>query len=733
MLTAIALLACVRTPPTPAEPSPSTPAVQETVDTMAPPPTRRSDVVDDYHGTQVADPYRWLEDPDDDEVKAWVQAQVAHTDAWLADVPQRDAIRARLAELWSYERRSVPQRAGDHWWFTHNDGLQPQPVIYRATSLDTEPEVVLDPNELSDDGTVAVMNWVPSPDGSKLAYTISDGGSDWRLIKVRDLATGTDLPDVIDLVKFSDLAWMPGGNALVYSRFDTKQGPKANTEQKLMVHRLGTDVSEDAVLAARPDQPEWGFSGKPTWDGDYLVIEVWEGTDENNRIFYKQLRHRGRPPRDLEERRTAPRVVDAELHELLNEADASYRYVTNEGRVFTFLTTHDAPRGRVVAIDLDQPEPEHWKEVLAQTDDTLQSVHRVGDQLFAVYLRDAQSLVRKLPLGGGAPMVLALPGVGTVEGFDGSPTSDETYLGFASYTQPGSLYHLPLSAAEPELAWAPELPFDPSEYRTEQIFVPSEDGTEVPVFLSYRGELERTGDRPTLLYGYGGFNIPLTPRFSSANLQWMEMGGVLAVANLRGGGEYGEAWHDAGRLKNKQNVFDDFIAVGEHLIADGITTTPKLATYGRSNGGLLVGATLVQRPDLWGAAMPAVGVLDMLRFHQWTIGWAWISDYGSSEDPEMFPILHGYSPLHNAVPADYPPTMVMTADHDDRVVPAHSFKFGAALQHAQQGDDPVLLRIETRAGHGAGKSTDMQIDEAADQWSFLVRALDLDAELPSAE
>jgi len=723
----IALFACIKATPPPADASPD---ATEPVHTMASPPTRREDVVDDYHGTAVADPYRWLEDPDDAEVVSWVATQTAHTEAWLGQVEQRQAIRDRLSALWSYPRRSVPTQAGGWWWFTHNDGLQAQPVLFRSQQLGGEAEVVLDANTLSDDGTVAVMDWAPSPDGTKVAYTISDGGSDWRIIRVRDLSTGLDLPDELDHVKFSDLQWMPGGNALIYSRYGAKEGPEANQHQKVFVHRLGTAQADDPMILSRDDQPEWGFSARPTWDGDYLVIDVWQGSAEHNRVYYKQMRHRGRPPRELEARRKAPRVVDAEVHQLLDELDARYHYVTNEGRQFTFFTTRDAPRGKVVSIDLDQPEPDKWVTVVAETNDTLLAAHRVGDQLFLEYLRDAQSLVRKVPLSGGAPMVLPLPGVGTVQGFEGDPTSKETVFAFASYTQPDGLYRLPLTAVQPEPAWSPDLPFDPADYHTEQIFVQSKDGTKVPVFLSYKGELERTGDRPTLLYGYGGFNIPLTPRYSSSNLLWMELGGVLAVANLRGGGEYGQAWHDAGRLKNKQNVFDDFIAVGEHLIADKITSTPRLATYGRSNGGLLVGATLVQRPDLWGAAMPAVGVLDMLKFHEWTIGWAWVSDYGSSEDPEMFPLLHRYSPLHNAVPASYPPTMVMTADHDDRVVPAHSFKFGAALQHAQQGDAPILLRIETRAGHGAGKSTDMLIDEAADQWAFLVKALDMTPQLP---
>ncbi len=675
------------------------------------PKTRQLDLLEELHGAKVPDPYRWLEDLDAPEVKAWIDAQNRVTEAYLETIPRRPAIRTRLEQLWNFERYSVPIQRGGRYFFTRNDGLQNQSVLYVAESLSAEPRVLLDPNLLSKDGTVALTMWTVSDDGTQLAYGTSAAGSDWTEIRVRSVATAEDAPDLVKWVKFSGLSWGKDGRGFYYSRYDE---PKSDEEfkglnyfQKLYYHALGTPQSQDRLVYHRPDHKEWGFIGAVTDDGRYLVIHVTEGTDPRNRVYYIDLQD-------------SPATVVP----LLDEKDAKYEFIDNDGPVMWFLTDLDAPRARVIAIDTRTPDRSAWKELIPQTSDTLREVSSVGGRLIASYLQDAHSTVRMHALDGKHLRDLELPGLGSAGGFTGRRCDRETFYSFTGFSRPGTIYRYDLKRDEATVFRSPKLEFDPADYVTKQVFYTSRDGTRVPMFITHRRDLRPNPSTPVLLYGYGGFEIPITPGFSTSMFAWMEMGGVYAVANIRGGGEYGKAWHDAGRLKNKQNTFDDFIAAAEYLIQQGMTSREKLAISGGSNGGLLVGACITQRPDLFAAALPAVGVMDMLRFHKFTIGWAWTSDYGSPDDPEMFKVLYSYSPLHRIRPGtSYPATLITTGDHDDRVMPSHSFKFAAALQAAQAGPAPILIRIETRAGHGAGKPTSKQIDEAADRLAFLTRVL----------
>ncbi len=677
------------------------------------PVTATTNQVDDYHGTLVADPYRWLEDDNSEATKAWVQAENKVTFDYLAQIPERAAIKQRITELWNYERFGVPSKQGGRYFITRNNGLQNQSVLYSMTSLAAAPVLLLDPNTLSSDGTVSLAGYSISDDGNLMAYGLARAGSDWEEWRVRDVRTGKDLPDEIHWVKFSSASWRKDHQGFYYSRYDE---PVAGNElkgvnyfHKLYYHRLGTPQSDDQLIYQRHDHKEWNFNGSVTDDGHYLIIDASEGTDTRNRVFYLDLQKPG-----------------SEVVELLNDFDAAYHFADNVGTVFYFHTDLDAPRGRIVAIDITQPARANWRELVPQTKDRLENVSLVDDQLIATYLKDARSEVKIFRRDGAFVKTVALPGLGAVGGFGGKRSDIETFYAFTSFTTPTSIYRYDLKSESSTLFRQPKVAFVPDDFETKQIFYRSKDGTRVPMFITYKKGLELNGKNPTYLYGYGGFDISITPSFSPAILAWMEMGGVFAVANLRGGGEYGEEWHHAGMKSKKQNVFDDFIAAGEWLIANDYTETPKLAIGGGSNGGLLVGACLTQRPDLFGAALPAVGVMDMLRFHKFTIGWAWASDYGSSEDAEQFKALYAYSPLHHIKPGvKYPATLITTGDHDDRVVPAHSFKFAATLQAAQAGPKPVLIRIETRAGHGAGKPTAKVIEEAADKWAFLVHELDM--------
>ena len=679
------------------------------------PVTRKAEVVDEIHGTKVADPYRWLEDDNAGETKAWVEAQNRVTEDFLTTIPQRGAIRQRLAELWNFERTGVPREYGGRWFFTHNTGLQNQSVLKVSETMDGDGRELLDPNKLSEDGTVALANFQPSEDGKLLAYSISRGGSDWNEILVRDVATGKETGDHLKWVKFSGMSWAKDGSGFYYSRYDEPAAGAALTQknefQKLCFHKIGTPQAEDKLIYERKDHPRWGFGGGLTEDGRFLVIHVSEGTDPKNRFFYREA---SKP--------------ESPVVELLAKADASYDFIGNEGGVFYFRTDLEAPRHRVIAIDLAKPDRADWKEIIPQGKDLLQGVTSVGGYLVCEYLRDAKSAISVHDMSGKLVREVALPGIGSAGGFEGRRKDTAAFYSFTSFTDPGAIYRYELKTGESTLWKRPKVGFDGDAYETKQVFVASKDGTKVPLFIVHKKGLTLDGSHRVLLSGYGGFNISLGPGFSIGRAVWLERGGIFALANLRGGGEYGSEWHLAGTRLRKQNVFDDFIACGEWLVKENYTVPAKLAIQGGSNGGLLVGACMTQRPDLFGAALPAVGVMDMLRFHKFTIGWAWEKDYGSAEDPEEFQALLKYSPYHVLKPGTrYPATMVTTADHDDRVVPAHSFKFAARLQECQAKDGPpVLIRIDTSAGHGAGTALSKMIDKTADEWAFLEAVLKTD-------
>ena len=671
----------------------------------------KTNVVENYHGIAVADPYRWLEDDNSPETKAWVAGQNKVTFTYLNAIPGRDAIKARLTKLWNFERYGVPFKESGRYFYSRNNGLQNQSVLYTVDSLEAAPRVLLDPNTLSADGTVALAGMEVSEDGNLLAYGTSASGSDWEEWHVRDVRTGKDLPDHLQWVKFSDASWKKDGSGFYYSRYDApKPGDTlkgVNKFHKLYFHKLGTEQSADELIYERTDKPDWGFGGGVTEDGRYLIISASDGTDPKNRVLYKELTK-----------------ADAPVVELLMDFDASYNFVGNDGSVFWFKTDLNATRSRLIAIDVTQPQRANWKELIPQSADTLEGVGVLNNQFVASYLHDAHTVVKVFGLDGSFVREVALPGLGTAGGFGGKRADTESFYSFTSFTVPGTIYRYDATTGASTVFRAPKVDFDANAYETRQVFFTSKDGTRVPMFLVHKKGLEPVGNNPTLLYGYGGFDISLTPSFSVSRVAWLEMGGVYALANLRGGGEYGEDWHQAGTKLKKQNVFDDFIGAAEWLIANKYTSPKKLAIQGGSNGGLLVGACMTQRPELFGAALPAVGVMDMLRFHKFTIGWAWCSDYGSSDNAEDFKALYAYSPYHNLKPGvKYPSTMITTADHDDRVVPAHSFKFAARLQEFHQGSNPALIRIDVKAGHGAGKPTTKLIEEKTDELSFLLKEL----------
>ncbi|HXU31934.1 MAG TPA: prolyl oligopeptidase family serine peptidase [Thermoanaerobaculia bacterium] len=677
------------------------------------PETRREDRVEVQHGVPVADPYRWLEDPDSAETTAWVAAENQVTYSYLEKIPARAEIKKRLTELWDYAKFGIPEKQGGRYFFTANDGLRNQAPVYVLDSLDGEPRLLLDPNTLSADGTVALADASYSRDGKRMAYGLSAAGSDWEIWKVRDVDTGKDLSDELRWVKFSGAAWTADSAGFYYCRYDEpKAGGEledANYFQKVYYHRVGTPQSADRLAFDRPDQKDLGFYPLVTDDGRYLVLSISRGTEVKNGFYYQDLSDPASP------------VV-----RLLDTFDAEYGFLGNDGPVFWFATTLDAPRARVIAIDVRHPERASWKEVIPERADTLQTAHALGNGFVGTYLHDAASRIEVFDREGKSVRTVALPGLATVDGFRGMVGDPETFYSMVSYNRPSTVFRYDLETGASTVFREPKLGFDPEAYETRQVFYTSKDGTRVPMFLSGKKGWSERGKLPVLLYAYGGFNVSITPGFNVRNLVWMERGGLLAVATLRGGGEYGEAWHLAGSKLKKQNGFDDFIGAAEYLVKEGITTSSQLVINGRSNGGLLIGAVLTQRPDLFGAALPGVGVMDMLRFHKFTIGWGWTSDYGSPDDPAEFKALYAYSPYHNTKPGTaYPPTLITTADHDDRVVPAHSFKFAAALQHAQGGPAPILIRIETKAGHGGGKPTAKQIEEATDELAFTIQALGL--------
>ena len=702
------------------------------------PTTKKVDQIDDYHGTKVSDPYRWLEDDNSAETKAWVEAQNKVTFAYLNQIPQRAKIKARLTELWNYEKYSAPFKVGGKYFYYKNDGLQNQSVLYIADSVSDKGRVFFDPNKLSTDGTVALSGISFSDDGKLMAYGLATAGSDRTEWRVRDVATEKDLTDTLRPNRQSGISWMKDNSGFFYSRFpEAGKGIELrdlNFNQKLYFHQLGTPQTDDVLIYDRPDNKEFFVSGSVTEDGNFLIIYVGKGTSPQNMVFYKSLADfnpktgmsdkfvsgvdiQGNDEKAMMQKR------NAQIHPLIMELRANYTFLGNDGRTFYFLTDDQASRGKLVAVDT-MIKLGKWSDVIPESAETLQSVDFINNQFVLNYLKDAYTQIKINDIKGKFVREVKLPGIGTAGGFGGKRFDTETFYSYSSYNAPPTIYRYDMKTGKSELFRESKVAFNPNDYEVKQVFYKSKDGTRVPMFIVHKKGIKLDGNNPTLLYGYGGFNISQTPAFSVSRMVWMEMGGVYAVANLRGGAEYGETWHEAGTKLKKQNVFDDFIGAAEWLIANKYTRSEKLAIQGGSNGGLLVGAVLNQRPELFGAALPAVGVMDMLRFQKFTIGWAWTSDYGSSENSDEFKAIYDYSPLHNIKKGTkYPAVLVTTADHDDRVVPAHSFKYAATLQAAQGGDAPVLIRIETKAGHGAGKPTAKVIEEQADIFGFLVKNL----------
>jgi len=685
---------------------PASAVAQTKAPSMIYPQTTRGDTVDEQFGVKVADPYRWLENDvrTDATVAKWVSDENELTSAYLASLPGRDIFAARMRQLLDYERFGVPVKKGGRYFYMRNGGLQNQAVLYVRDSLGGAGRVLIDPNGWATDGATALGEWVPSEDGTHILYSVQDGGTDWRTVKVLDVASGAIAADTVEWVKFSNLSWAKDGSGFYYSRFAAPaEGAKfqaLNENQQVCFHKLGTAQSSDRLIYATPDAPKRGHTAQVTEDGKWLVITTTEGTD--NRYEVTIL--------DLTDPAAKPRTIVKGL-------DHEWSLAGNVGSTFYWSTNKDAPRLRIVSMDVRQPTPA-IHEVVPQDKAVLECAGIVGGKLIASYLVDVKSELRRYALDGKPDGVVALPGIGSVAGTSGAADDDELFYAFTSFATPTTIYRYDLKSGT-ATPWAkPEVAFDPGLYDVAQRFYVSKDGTKVPMFIVRRKD-PPTGPAPTLLYAYGGFNVSLNPAFSATRIAWLEQGGVLAVANIRGGGEYGKAWHDGGRLARKQNGFDDFIAAGEYLIAQGITSKDKLAIQGGSNGGLLIGAVVNQRPDLFAAALPQVGVMDMLRFDRFTAGRYWVDDYGYPSKEADFRVLRAYSPYHNIRDGqDYPAIMVTTADTDDRVVPGHSFKYTAALQAAQIGPKPHLIRIETRAGHGAGKPTDKVIAEAADSWAF---------------
>jgi prolyl oligopeptidase len=675
------------------------------------PHSRREERVEILHGVAVADPYRWLEEPDSEETRRWIEDQNRLTLEFLENIPQREAIRKSLEETWNFERYGVPFQRGGRIFFTCNDGLQNQSVLYWMPAADQEARMLLDPNGFSEDGTVALTDFAASEDGKLLAYGLSASGSDWQDWYVRQVDNGEDLTDHLEWVKFSIASWTSDSQGFFYCRYDPPEKgqtyKEANYGQRVCYHRLGESQDMDRLVYDRPDNPDWVFYPQVSEDGRYLIIHASVGTRRETAIYYQDLQN------------PTEGVIG-----LIENFDATYYFVGNDGPRFYFHTDLNAPRARVICVDIRQPGKESWIEVIAEKEDALESASMVHGLILGIYLHDAYHQVLVFDQNGTNLRNVDLPGMGTVAGFGGRKADVNTFYLFTSFTTPGTVYQYDLELGKSQVFREPRLGFDPGDFVTRQIFYHSKDGTRLPMFICYKKGLKLDGRTRTYLYGYGGFNISLTPEFKVNDMVWMESGGIYAQANLRGGGEYGKSWHEAGMKQKKQNVFDDFIAAAEWLIENGYTRPEKLAISGRSNGGLLTAACLVQRPDLFGAVLAAVGVLDMLRFNKFTIGWAWVSDYGSPDDPEEFKSLLAYSPYHNLKNgASYPATLILTGDHDDRVFPAHSFKFAAALQAAQGGDAPALIRIETKAGHGIGRPTSKLIEEGCDALAFLLYEL----------
>ena len=677
------------------------------------PKAKKVDVVDDYFGTKVADPYRWLEEAESKETESWVDAQNRLTFSYIHSSPAYAKIKRRLTELWNYPKYSAPVKKGDCYFFRKNDGLQNQSVLYKQKSLEGQAQVLLDPNILSSDGTVALSTLAFSNDGKYLAYGLSSAGSDWQEIKIRKVQSATDFDETLKWCKFSSIAWKKDNSGFFYNRFPaegTVAKEDRNNFNRVYWHKLGTPQEKDALIYEDTKNKELGFSPYVTKDGRYLILTVWKGTDPRNRIYYKEIGGRGN------------------FIKLLPEADAGYSFIFNRGPVFYFRTDLNAPRGRVIAIDVRKPQAKYWEEIIAQNEDVLSYVKVINHQFIAGYMHNAHDQLKIFNMDGSFDKEIKLPSIGSVYGLSGEAQDTETFITFASYLYPSTIFKYDFSSDRMDIFRQPDIKFDSGMYETKQVFYESKDGTKIPLFLIHKKNLDLNGENPTILYGYGGFNVSLTPYFSVARLVWLEQGGVYAVANLRGGGEYGQAWHKAGMLENKQNVFDDFIAAAEWLIANKYTSSEMLAINGGSNGGLLTAATMLQRPDLFGAVLCQVPVIDMLRYHKFTVGRYWIPEYGNAEEnEEHFKFLYAYSPLHNVKEnVDYPSILLTTADTDNRVAPLHAKKFAATLQEKYKGKNPILLRVETKAGHGAGKPTTKRIEEAADLYTYLLKVFGKD-------
>lgn len=688
------------------------------------PSSKTVDETQVYFGQTVADPYMWLEQDvrKSKEVEDWVEAQNKVTFDYLEQLPYRKKIEARLTQLWDYEKYGTPFKRGDRYYFYKNDGLQNQSVLYRLDAIDAEPQVLIDPNQWSDDGTVALGGLAFSPDGKLLAYGVQESGSDWRTWYVMEIESGKKLDEKIEWIKFGGADWSADSRGFFYGRYDApaagQEFQSLNKNQKVFYHKIGTSQSEDVLIHEDPEHPDWGFGPTVTEDGKYLLITIWVGTDDRYRVMYAKLE---------DAVNKAPQLVD-----LVDNFENEYSYIGNEGTNFYFKSDLDAPRKRILVIDLEKPDKASYREIVPEATESMASAGMVGDYIIAEYLQDAKSQVKVFDLEGKFVRAVEFPGIGSASGFGGKRDHDSTFYSFSSFNRPPSIFRYDLQSGKSTLFREAQVDFDPRDYQVKQVFYSSKDGTRVPMFIAHKKGIEFNGRNPTLLYGYGGFNISLTPSFSISRLQWMEMGGVFAMPNLRGGGEYGQEWHKAGTKTHKQNVFDDFIAAAEWLIDNKYTSPTHLGIQGGSNGGLLVGACMTQRPELFGACLPAVGVMDMLKFQTWTAGRFWVDDYGSAEaSQEEFEALYAYSPYHNLKSGTaYPPTMVTTSDHDDRVVPGHSFKFAARLQACNSGENPTLIRIETKAGHGAGKPTAKIIEQAADLWAFLAKHLELEPMIP---
>lgn len=667
------------------------------------PTTKKGDVVDNYFGTPVPDPYRWLEDDKSAETAQWVKAQNDFTFAYLSKIPYRNTIKEKLQKLWNYERIGAPFTEGDYTYYYKNDGLQNQSVLYRKDKQGKE-EIFLNPNTFAADGTTSLATVAFTEDGSLVAYLISEGGSDWRKAIVLNTKTKQQVGDTLVDVKFSGVAWK-GNEGFFYSSYDKPKGSElsAKTDQhKLYYHKLGTPQKEDVLIFGGSAAEKYRYvTGTTSEDGRYLFISAANATS-GNKLFLKDLTHLKNP-----------------LVTITNDLESDIHFLTVRDKYIYFETNRNAPNGKLVKAAIDKPQPEHWQEVIPETENVL-SVSTAGNYIFATYMVDALSQVKQYDYNGKLIRQITLPALGTASGFYAKKGETHTYYTFTNYAYPPQIYKLDLATGTAELYWKPNIAFNSDDYQTKQVFYQSKDGTKVPMIITYKKGLQLNGNNPTLLYGYGGFNVSLPPSFGVVNAVWMELGGVYAVANLRGGGEYGKKWHNAGTKMQKQNVFDDFIAAGEYLVKEKYTSPSYLAIKGGSNGGLLVGATMLQRPDLFKVALPAVGVLDMLRYHTFTAGAGWAYDYGTADDSkEMFEYLKGYSPLHNVKEGvQYPATLITTGDHDDRVVPAHSFKFAAELQAKQTGSNPILIRIETNAGHGAGTPVSKIIEQSADERAF---------------